>query len=78
MSKINSISLYQFKNYENNRFEFISNKVCLVGKNGTGKTNLLDAIYYLCFTKSYFQYNDQLVIQQNKNGLRLTAEIDEK
>ncbi len=73
MSIIKFISLYQFKNYENANFEFSSNKVCLVGKNGTGKTNLLDAIYFLCFTKSYFHHNDQFIIQQHKNGLRINA-----
>jgi len=35
---------------------------CFVGNNGAGKTNLLDAIYYLSFTKSYFNSVDQLNI----------------
>lgn len=42
-----------------------------MGKNGTGKTNLLDAIYYLCFTKSYFQSKESFNIMQGKDGLRL-------
>lgn len=43
----------------------------ICGKNGVGKTNLLDAIHYLCFTKSYFTRLDANNVQQGKNGFRL-------
>jgi len=39
---------------------------CFVGNNGAGKTNLLDAIYYLSFTKSYFASVDQLNIRHGE------------
>ena len=41
------ISLIQFKNYEQLDLEFSPKINCFVGNNGAGKTNLLDAIYYL-------------------------------
>jgi len=47
-----------FKNYEENEFDFHENVNCFVGKNGSGKTNLLDAIHYLSFCKSYFSSQD--------------------
>ena len=47
----------------------------IVGNNGAGKTNLLDAIYYLCFTKSYFSRVDAVNVQQGQMGFRLEAEI---
>ncbi|HNW54690.1 MAG TPA: AAA family ATPase, partial [Bacteroidales bacterium] len=39
---------------------------CFVGNNGAGKTNLLDAIYYLSFTKSYFNSVDQQNIRHGE------------
>lgn len=43
-----------FKNYPEAEITFCPRINCLVGNNGSGKTNLLDAIYHLSFSKSYF------------------------
>lgn len=43
-----------YKNFESQNFEFDAKINCFVGANGVGKTNALDAIYYLSFGKSYF------------------------
>lgn len=48
----------QFKNYDNISLSFSDKINCFVGDNGVGKTNLLDAIYYLSFCKSYFNVID--------------------
>jgi len=48
------LSLLNFKNLSSIKFAFDSKINCIVGANGVGKTNVLDAIYYLSFTKSYF------------------------
>jgi DNA replication and repair protein RecF len=42
--------------------------------NGTGKTNLLDAIYYLSFTKSFFSRPDAQNVQRGKEGFRIEGE----
>lgn len=52
------IALLNFKNYEEARLDFSPEINCFVGDNGSGKTNLLDAIYYLCLTKSAFQLTE--------------------
>ena len=52
--KLNSLSVVNFKNYEEAHLELNSNVNCFIGDNGQGKTNLLDAIYYLAFCKSFF------------------------
>jgi DNA replication and repair protein RecF len=57
---LKNISLRQFKNFSAERFEFSEEVNCFLGQNGAGKTNLLDAIHYLCLTKSAFQSVDQL------------------
>ncbi len=69
--KLNSISLFQFKNYFQQEFSFNERIIGICGNNGKGKTNLLDAIHYLCFTKSYFTRHDQMVAQQGHEGFRL-------
>ncbi len=72
---INSISLFQFKNYFEKEFHFAERIVGLCGKNGMGKTNLLDAIHYICFTKSYFTRQDQLVVQHGHEGFRVEGHV---
>ena len=51
---LQKITLVNFKNFESQSFDFESKINCFVGDNGVGKTNVLDAIYYLSFAKSYF------------------------
>ncbi|MFW5726201.1 MAG: DNA replication/repair protein RecF [Bacteroidota bacterium] len=48
-----SLSLLQFKNYRQAQIRFVPGINCFTGNNGTGKTNILDAIYYLSFCKSF-------------------------
>ena len=62
---LSRLTLNQFKNYEEADFHFNEKINCLVGDNGAGKTNVLDAIYYLSFTKSYFNAIDSQNIQHN-------------
>lgn len=56
---LNSISLVNFKNYAQADFQFEEEVVCFVGKNGAGKTNILDAIHYLSMCKSYLNPVDR-------------------
>ncbi len=51
---LQKLSLVNFKNIEAQTFSFEKKINCFVGNNGVGKTNVLDAIYYLSFAKSYF------------------------
>ena len=51
---LQKISLVNFKNIATQTFDFQEKINCFVGENGVGKTNILDAIYYLSFAKSYF------------------------
>lgn len=78
MVHIQSICLTQFRNYDLIRFAFNERVVAIAGKNGLGKTNLLDALYYCCFTKSYFSSSDQQVSQFGKEGFRIEAQINDE
>ena len=62
MMQLAKIYLNNFKNHLESKFNLINGVNCFVGKNGVGKTNVLDAIYYLCLTKSYYNKLDILNI----------------
>ena len=51
---LEKLSLINFKNIDNNSLEFDDFINCFIGENGVGKTNVLDSIYQLAMTKSYF------------------------
>jgi DNA replication and repair protein RecF len=68
---LNNISVFQFKNYFQQEFRFSERITGICGRNGVGKTNLLDAIHYLCFTKSYFSRQDGLNILEGHQGFRI-------
>ncbi|WP_166967970.1 DNA replication/repair protein RecF [Yeosuana marina] len=51
---LKSLSLLNYKNFDSKSFSFNEKINCIVGNNGIGKTNVLDAIYHLSFGKSYF------------------------
>jgi len=51
---LRTLSLINYKNFESQSFSFDAKINCFVGRNGVGKTNVLDAIYHLSFGKSYF------------------------
>ena len=61
---LKKISLFNYKNFSEATFEFDSKINCFVGKNGVGKTNVLDAIYHLANGKSYF---NPLAVQNIKH-----------
>jgi DNA replication and repair protein RecF len=69
--QLQSISLYQFRNYLQHSLSFKERVVGICGLNGTGKTNLLDAIYYLSFTKSYFGRTDSQNVHHGLLGIRV-------
>lgn len=55
---LETLRLYNFKNYAEVEFSPDPKINCFLGKNGSGKTNLLDAIHYLAFTKSAINTTD--------------------
>ena len=76
MRRFTKITITQFKNYSFSTFNFTERIIGICGLNGKGKTNLLDAIYYLSFTKSYFTKTDSLNSQFNADGFRLEGIIE--
>ena len=62
---LKQLSLLNYKNLAQIEFEFDAKINCFVGKNGVGKTNILDSIYHLAYGKSYF---NPLAIQNIRHG----------
>ncbi|NJB83386.1 DNA replication/repair protein RecF [Wenyingzhuangia aestuarii] len=62
---LQKLSLVNYKNLSSENFDFDAKINCFVGNNGVGKTNVLDAIYYLSYTKSYF---NAVATQNIKHG----------
>ena len=50
---LKGLSVTNFKNIAAGTFSFSDKLNCLLGNNGMGKSNLLDAIYYLSFCRSF-------------------------
>lgn len=71
LTLLRKISLFQFRNYPEAAYIIEAKLTCICGKNGSGKTNLLDAIYTLCYTKSYFSATVQPTILQGTEGYRI-------
>jgi DNA replication and repair protein RecF len=61
---LKKLSLFNYKNFSEANFDFDAKINCFVGKNGVGKTTILDAIYHLANGKSYF---NPLAIQNIKH-----------
>jgi len=78
MIELRQLDLFQFRNYEQASFSFREKIVGISGKNGSGKTNLLDAVYYLCFTKSYFPRTDAQSVMRDRVGFRIAGNFLEK
>lgn len=62
---LESLELIQFKNHLQSKLTFSPQINCLLGRNGSGKTNVLDGIHYLSLTKSALQSSDAMSIQHN-------------
>jgi DNA replication and repair protein RecF len=73
---IKHLNLVNFKNIAQGDIDFSEGINCLVGHNGAGKTNVLDAIYYLSFCKSYFNSVDSLNILHEQEFFVIQGQYD--
>jgi DNA replication and repair protein RecF len=68
---LQTLELLNFKNYPEAVFHFSEGINCITGPNGSGKTNILDAIHYLSLCKSYFTAADTQNIMQGENMMMI-------
>lgn len=65
--RLSTLSLTNFKNIARAELPFSAKLNCFVGNNGMGKSNILDAIYYLSFCKSFTGVSDPLLIKRGES-----------
>ena len=73
--QLNSLSLRDFRNYRESRAEFVPGVNLLVGGNANGKTNLLEAIYYLSAGRSFRTRKEQELIRFGAEFAELSAGV---
>ena len=68
------ITNLKLRNYRNHReLSIIPKKdiIVIYGKNGSGKTNILDSIFHLCIGKSYFKLRNDQIINKEKDFMMI-------
>ncbi|WP_052597078.1 DNA replication/repair protein RecF [Aureispira sp. CCB-QB1] len=73
---LQELTLSNFKNYDNQVLQLSTKLNCFVGENGMGKTNLLDAIHYLCMCKSHFSLPDRQVVRHGEDFFRIEGYLE--
>lgn len=73
---LKNLTLLNFKNYNTADLSFSKTVNAFVGNNGAGKTNLLDAIHYLCLCKSYFNPIDSQQIKTGEDLFLVQGDFD--
>lgn len=74
--QLKHLSLLQFRNHREGVLELGRQVNCLTGPNGTGKTNLLDAVHYLAMCKSYFEPQDVHNILHGEDWFMIKGEME--
>lgn len=75
--KINNINLVNFRNHTTLNIDATDSINIIVGNNGCGKTNLLEAIYFAIYGRFFRANNNTLLIQKDKNEFVVTIEVEE-
>ena len=76
--KLRHLNILNYKNVAEANLDFAEGVNCLIGNNGMGKTNILDAIYYLSFCRSYTAQTDQSVIRHDEPYMMLQGTYDRR
>jgi DNA replication and repair protein RecF len=71
--RLRDIRLQSFRNHERSRIKCASGRNVFLGNNGEGKTNILEAISYICLTKSFYSSNDATAVQIGQPGFKVSA-----
>ena len=75
---INRLKLKNFRNYDSLDITFNNKLNIIIGNNAQGKTNILEAIYFLSITKSNLAMSDKSCIKKDKVSSKLEASIEDK
>jgi DNA replication and repair protein RecF len=72
---LNTLSINNYKSFSSAKFNFEKKINCFIGKNGVGKSNIIDSIYHLAFTKSYFNPSSNQNIKIGSDFFSINGEF---
>lgn len=72
---LTTLRLQRFRNHTDSFSEFGGGTNVLLGGNGQGKTNIIEAISYLCLTKSFYASSDSLVVSFGEDGFQVDGQF---
>lgn len=76
--KISNLKLYNFRNYETLSLNFSKKQNIIIGENGSGKTNIVEAIYVLAITKSFRGSLDKVLIKNGQKEMSIEGTVRDK
>ncbi len=71
------LKLVNFRNYDSINLKFSKNNI-IYGKNGMGKTNLIEAIYVLALTKSFRSNNEKILLKDNSDYTKIVGTVKDE
>ncbi len=76
--KLLDLKLKNFRNYQSLKISFSPKMNLIIGTNGVGKTNLIEAIYVLAITKSFKSNYDEVLVKNNEKSAKIEGNIEER
>ncbi len=76
--KLKKLNLKNYRNYNKLEIKFNDNLNIIIGNNAQGKTNILEAIYFLSITKSFLPINDINCVKKNEVFSKIEGKIESK
>ena len=73
--EITSLKLINFRNFKTIELNFSKNRNIIIGNNGVGKTNIVEAIFVLALTKSFRTNEDSVLINENNNLFKIDGNV---
>lgn len=73
--KLKTLQLRNFRNHTDTHIESAENANVFLGNNGEGKTNVIEALSYLCLTKSFYAANDLTTLKLGESAFKISGEV---
>jgi DNA replication and repair protein RecF len=73
-----SLALHDFRNFKDAQVSLLSSRVFFIGENGQGKTNIIEAVYLLCYGSSFRVWQDGLLINNMSSQAFITGDFIEQ
>ena len=73
--EITSLKLFNFRNFDTLELNFSPNKNIIIGNNGMGKTNIVEAIFVLGLTKSFRTNDDDILVKENNTLYKIEGNV---